>query len=122
MAVRVLLHTLVIVALLLVFVVLGARLQRAIHDFNIKASPLSEFALALMAWLVNYWYLLPFILFPFLALDGAILYWAALKPRTRKWGSVWSVLVMLLALAGFLVLLLDLGLTLVTRINEGLSK
>ena len=114
-------HAVLWIGLVLLNLLLVPRVLKVSQDFALKVPIITEFVFAIANWLVNYWYILPPVFLPALVADGALMFFLRLRPETRKWGLLWSILVFLAAFACYLVLFFGL-LGPWIKLHESLSK
>ena len=87
---------------IVVTMIYGARCEKTFKDFNLKLDDVSVFALFVVRWLWNYWYVLVLMLLPALLVEGIVLFVLHRSKRTRVWSYV-------IALLGVLLILLFSG-------------
>jgi hypothetical protein len=93
--VLVLCHAVPWTILLLSLLMIVPRYEQTFHDYNLTLPGLTEIVLGLSRWVGGFWFLVPFVLVIFLALDGAVLFLLRGSPRTRALSWAWFVVQLL---------------------------
>jgi hypothetical protein len=114
-------HAMVLAVPILVLLVVVPKFKKVFEDFAIKLPWVSEIAIDLSDWMLDFWFIVPFALAPLLVSDLAVLYLLRRQENTRVLARLWFYLIMLFVLAGCGALVVALFLPLI-ELMELLSQ
>src|SRR5262249_50466867 len=109
---RVLLHGALWLPFVITMLVVVPRAHKVFADFHLQLLALTEVVLAVGDWMSAFYPLLPVVIAPLLLMDGLILYVLRQGADTRRYGHLWSLLMVVLPLVVLAGTWVALGLSL----------
>jgi len=118
--VTVLLHGICVIALIAGMLFMVPTYKSIFKDFKMKLPWITEAVVSISDLIIRYWYILPLLIVPLLALDGGIVFFLGQAGR-RKLRTVWLVMPIVLAVLFGALALVSLELPF-RALVEALSK